>query len=65
MIDLAADAPSRAHEHSRGHSHGHAHSDSEPLSLSLMAQSAGLRVVAGASVLVLLWAAIWWAVNLP
>ena len=30
-----------------------------------MAQSAGLRVAAGASVLVLLWGAIWWAVNLP
>jgi hypothetical protein len=61
MIDLAANVSS--HEHAHGHAHSHPHS--EPLRLSLMAQSAGLRVAAGASVLVLLWGAIWWAVNLP
>ena len=46
--------------------HKHAPADSlEPLSLSLMAQSALVRVAGVAGLLATLWLAIWWAVAKP
>jgi hypothetical protein len=45
-------------------SHAHRHHD-EPLPLSLIAQSAWIRVVGACGLLVVLWAAIGWAITKP
>jgi hypothetical protein len=54
-----------AHTHHHGHSHGHAHRHRVPMTpaFSLLRLSAVERIGAAATLVVLLWGAVFWAAS--